>query len=202
MIQVETSKLYRVGWYDPGGARPGHNSGSRGAAIVVGMDDLERKFVMATWTAVATPTDAAKRVIKMQKRWKCALWGVDVTGPQQANLDLVRNEAREQGIHIVLRGVSLHGEKRRVIETIIQPQVARGQLFRPTENEVSDLKREFVNFPHGVYKDLLDSLAHAIELLPSRSVAEMKELERQQFERYLERTGLSKDEIRRRMASV
>ena len=118
---------------------------------------------------------------------------MDTSATQNLWINIFSKEMEIRGVRPKFRFTPQSATKRRVIETVIQPLAAAGRLFRPPEPEVKELKSEFVSFPGGVYRDSLDALAHAILLLPLRPMEQSSQMERDSFQRYLERTGASKE---------
>lgn len=202
-MQIDLQKLYKVAWCDPSGARPANKGNARAAIVCVGMDDLERIYILQSWAAFCGADEILNRIYKFEDKWQPAVFGIDTTATQTIWLDMIRKDAELKGRKAPkMRGVALRGEKRRVIETIIQPRAARGQLFRPPEPEVKELMSEWKNFPSGMYRDALDALAHAIDLLPLRPPDVRKEMEVAHYRAYLKRIGLSQAEQDRRIAEI
>lgn len=202
-MQIAIDKLYIVAFCDPKGANPNTKGTSRAAIEVVGMDDLERIFILQSWAAFCGTDEILNRIFRLDEKWQPPIFGIDTTATQNIWPDLIRKEAELRGVKPPrLRAVNFRGQKRHVIETVLQPIAAAGKLFRPLEGEVKELKGEWNNFPGGIYRDALDALAHAILLLPRHPIEHTRELERQNYARYLGRSGLSADEIQRRMREI
>ena len=200
-MRIDYDKLYRVSWFDPKGAQPYTSKAtSRAAIVTVGMDHLERIFILHSWAAFCGPDVMIDNVFKVNAKYAPLVFGMDATATQNLFADQLRKEAKVRQVHLPLRPLVLRGDKRTFIETVIQPIAAAGRLFRPQEQFVNELKSEWLNFPTGNYRDALDALAHAIDLLPSRPLEETEALLQEQRRRYLIRTGTPEAEIRRRMA--
>ena len=205
MPTVDRRKLYLVAFCDPaGGPRAGRSQYglSRAADFVIGQDDLERVFLLQTFIQRIPPDQLINHIFDTNEKWRPAVYGIDASGPQLEFAQVVQKEARERGIRIPLRLVSQRENKTFSIETTIQPLSSAGRLFRPHENDCRALKDETTSFPDGMYRDGLDALANAIKLLPSVLPAHLKQMNRDQLSRYLERTGMPQDQIAERLSQV
>lgn len=205
MPTIDRRKLWLCAFVDPaGGPRAGRsNYGlSRAAIVVIGQDDLERVFILEAFIQRIPPDKLIDRIFDTQQKWNPAVFGIDSSGPQLEFAQMVQKEARERGIRIPLRLVAQRQEKTFSIETTIQPLSSAGRLFRPDENEVRQLKDETTSFPDGMYRDGLDALANAIKLLPSILPAHLRQMNRNQLENYLKRTGMPTDQIQERLSQL
>ena len=205
MPSIDRRKLWLCAFVDPaGGPRAGRsNYGlSRAAIVVIGQDDLERVFILEAFIQRIPPDKLIDRIFDTQQKWNPAVFGIDSSGPQLEFAQMVQKEARERGVRIPLRLVAQRQEKTFSIETTIQPLSSAGRLFRPTDNECRTLKDETTSFPDGMYRDGLDALANAIKLLPAILPAHLKNMNREQLRRYLERTGMPKDQIAERLSQL
>src|SRR5260221_8822280 len=115
MIELRTDKLYKCAFFDPKGANPNTRGTSRGAVVVVGMDELERVFVLSSWAAFCGVDEMLNRVFNFDKKWHPAIFGVDTTGNQALWLDMIRREAeRKQLPAPKVRGIEFTANKRQV----------------------------------------------------------------------------------------
>lgn len=203
METAAANRLYRVAWCDPAGGstlarRP---SGlARSAVVVIGMDSLERVFILNIW-AQRCPTDRLiERVFSTQTFYKPALFGLDATGFGGIQFkDMLVREARERGARVNWRPSAMREDKTFSIERTLQPLAAQGRLFRPPEEDCRLLKEEWTQFPDGQYRDVLDALACAIRLLPTVLPEYQRQMGREQLRRYLERSGMDKEQIELRL---
>jgi predicted phage terminase large subunit-like protein len=205
MPTIDRRKLWICAFADPaGGPRAGRsNYGlSRAAIVVIGQDDLERVFILEAFIQRIPPDKLIDRILDTQQKWNPAVFGIDASGPQLEFAQMVQKVAREQAVKIPLRFVAQRQEKTFSIETTIQPLASSGRLFRPHENDCRALKDETTSFPDGMYRDGLDALANAIKLLPAILPAYLRQMNREQLRRYLDRTGMPKDQIAERLSQV
>ena len=209
MALVEIDNLHITAFCDPKGANPNTKGSSRAAVVCVGMDSLERIFILQSWAAYCGADEILNRIFKFNAKWKPLVFGIDTTGTQNVWLNLINKEVELRQANgepnlkkPPMRPVIFRGEKTRVIETIIQPRAARGQLFRPPEQEVKELASEFRGWPTAPHRDAMDALAHAIDLLPIRPHDESAEMQRRHYEHYLERIGIPKEERKQRLADI
>lgn len=203
MSEVASNKLYVVAWTDPAGAlsiarRPGHLA--RSSIVVIGMDAVERIFVLSVW-AQRCPTDRlVERVFQTNTLYRPAMFGLDSTGAGGLIFyELLLKEARQRAAKINFRPMAMHEDKTFSIERTLQPVAAQGRLFRPLEEDCRILKEEWTTFPDGQYRDVIDALACAIRLLPAVLPEHMRQMTREALRRYLERTGMKKDQVELRL---
>lgn len=201
MPTVERDKLYVAAWIDPSGGLSQGKRHSRWAITVLGQDDAERVFILLSWAAHASVEYALDKMFKTQQDHKPTVFGMDASATQILFANDIRKESSLRGIPIPLKTVALKADKTFNIETTIQPVASQGRLFRPPEGECKILLSEFQSFPSGVYRDALDSLACCLRLLPGKASALSAQVSRDGYRRYLEKTGMSEDQIRRRLAA-
>jgi predicted phage terminase large subunit-like protein len=197
MAQVEVRKLWRACWIDPAAGPTAAKHAKANAAIVaIGQDSYERVFILDSWADRIAPDKLINRLFDTNARYKPAVFGIDASGFGGTLFEqTVRREARERGIKINLRPVNLKADKNFSIETTLQPIAASGRLFRPPINRCHSLEKEWNGFPDGFYKDQLDALACCIRLLPRTLPEHLKEMGREHLRRYLQTTGMPKDQI-------
>lgn len=207
MPSVQHDQLYTVAYADPSGGKMRGAGHSRSAIVVLGMDGLERIFILHSWATFCPTSDLVYNIFKHNDRWQPVIFGIDATGPQGPFVDMLRAEHKrreaEQGriIHFPLRPVSLHSDKQFSIETTIQPVAANGRLFRPMEMYCKELKAEWQSFPTGQYRDCLDALACCIRLLPRKNPDVLASQNRERHRVYLRQIGMSEREIDRQLAA-
>ena len=203
MPTVQVNKLWVAAFVDPaGGPRVGQSQSglSRAAITVIGQDDLERVFILSSWAKRVAPDALMELMFETNTRWRPAVFGIDVTGPQGNYYFMVQKEMRERGLKVPFRESKAKLDKAFSIETTIQPLAAAGRLLRPLEAECRPLMEEWKAFPDGMYRDCLDSLACAIRLLPSVLPEHLRQMSERQLHDYLKRTGMAEDMIQTRIA--
>lgn len=203
---LRLDSLYVVAHCDPSGGKMAGPGRSRSSIAVVGMDNIERIFILLAWATYCGTDYLIDKIFQVNTRYHPVIFGIDSTGPQSAFTDTLYRERKrreiDQGspIHFPLRPINLRDSKAFAIETTLQPIAAGGRLFRPHESEVDELKREWTSFPGGMYRDSLDALAQAIRLLPRKAPDESAAMSREQYRLYLHRIGMPESEIQRKLA--
>jgi len=86
------------------------------------------------------------------------------------------------------------------IRAALQPVIASGRLFIP--DAMYELRSQIATFPMSPAKDLIDALASAVSLVPSRPKQVRLRSERDSLTRYLRESGLADDAIARRVREV
>lgn len=175
-IRIPLATLYTVGFVDSAGGRvPGTSKGrsanqrSRSAIMVVQQDELSRVFCRKAWARHCTTDELCDEIFRTYADFHPATIGIDATANQQLFADSLIREAREKGKKLQLTKVALGSDKDVRIETTLQPLASAGKFFiDPDLPGYSDLRQEWEAFPGSQFKDMLDALAGAIKLLPTR----------------------------------
>lgn len=202
MTTIPIERLYRVGWVDPATDRRGRNGGrSRTAIVVIGGDDLGRVFILQAYAGKDTPHHLMERIFAVNDLWRCQIFGIDATATQLMYAQMINKEARERNLNLRLKPTVLHDDKLFRIDSMLRPLATTGRLFRIAGDGGNvELKEEWTGFPSGQYKDILDSLACAVRLLPTALPAVMREMDKRQLVRYMERSGATQEQIAFRLA--
>lgn len=201
---INVKRLYVVCFCDPsGGPTFGKKQSglSRAAITALGCDDKERMIILESFIKRVPPDQLVDKIFEFQQRWKPAVFGIDASGPQLMwYQNLVGKEARERNVKWSPKGVNFKIDKIDTIEKAIQPIASSGRLLRPPERECYPLMEEFRQFPTGQYMDGMDSLAHAILLMPTVLPTHMRMYNDTQLRAFLMRMGFNKDQIEERIA--
>lgn len=137
------------------------------ALVTVGMDNLERFFVLGAWRGKEPTEQLIQRLFAEYNIWRPARVGIEASAMQTLFADSVEYIAKIQQkrvpIHQVYQPVRIDKDFR--IRTAIQPVLANGRLF--LQEGQTELESELRSFPTGNLKDLVDALASAIALCPA-----------------------------------
>ena len=168
---VWLSQLYVVGAFDP--ALSEKTSADRSANVVVGVDDKERAFVLAVDAVRKDPLDVLKLVVQRVAEWCVSLHAVETVLFQKVLYKLLRRECavwnddpanRGKPVSFgVFREVSpLRGrDKDGRIRYYLSVPGKDGRIF--VHDTMTELVNEWVRFPLGTTKDILDALAYTVQ---------------------------------------
>jgi predicted phage terminase large subunit-like protein len=168
---------------------------ARSALVTVARDQWNRIWVLDAWAERATTTEIVNRLIEHYHHWNPGIVGIEVAGQQRLFVDAVQDILRLRGEHIPLTGVqvSTRVDKLYRIRTILQPVIAQHRLMIRTN--LTELRQELGAFPTGQTVDLVDALASAIGMLPSKLTPADEESGTDLYAEHLRDCGLPEDEI-------
>jgi hypothetical protein len=161
---------------------------ARNAIAVVGIDGFGRRFLLDTWAARTGPVEVVHKMWELQQKWHPICFGIESFGFQKALKPLAEEIWRQKGDKgLTPRVELLPQDSQRSKEVRI-----RGGLdfFREGKGYIHrsqiDFKDEYVGFPTGRFKDLLDCWAWAQELARVPELEESRVLQRQAANHYYE----------------
>lgn len=192
----------RFGFVDPASSRKDgelKRIKARSAIVVVAPDWLGRIFVLKAWAKRCSTDELIEEMYRTHEQWKVRVLGGEANGLQELFQEAVLRDARMRGRSLPLRPFHqpTRIEKTWRIRTILQPVVGNGRLF--LSEGMTELRSELTSFPLSPLVDMVDALASAIKLIPSRlSRAENNEMtETDVLLDYLRRSGAPMQEIER-----
>jgi predicted phage terminase large subunit-like protein len=207
IIRIPLAGLYTVGFVDSAGGRvPGTNKGrsanyrSRSAIIVISQDDIDRIFIRKAWARHCTTDELCDEIFATYAEFRPATIGIDSSANQSLFANALIREAREKGKKLPLTQIALGTDKDTRIETTLQPAATAGRIFALCD--MTDLRGEWEGFPGSQFKDILDALAGAIKLLPTRHTNDEVSDEVNQYREHLRRMGFNEPEIEKRVIAA
>ena len=141
---------------------------ARMAAVAVGLSPLGHIVVLDAWAEKATTIDFINTLYDMWQRYSPSRIGIEEAAQQGLFIeafDYIARVVKHQRLPIVGIPVPSNQEKEYRIRTCLQPVISEGRLVI-SEKHV-ELLSEIRTFPRGALKDLIDSLAYAIKMLPT-----------------------------------
>lgn len=187
---TELQNLEIYGFVDPAGGKSRLSKvRSRQAIVLIGVDHLVRIFALYAWAGRLSTSKFRDKIIKEYEQWKPRRMGIESNGTQVLFGDLVVEKARETHEKIKLMPIPAPQSVDKIfkIRTTLEPIINDGRLFIP--EEMIELRSEIQSFPTGRFKDLVDTLASAIMLIPRRAPVEVHNAEIDAYADYLRRTG-------------
>lgn len=195
----------RYAFVDPAsGRKPGQlkRRASNAAIVVVAGDSLGRIFVLVAWADRVSTNKLVERIFETCDRWQPRVAGVEANGLQSLFGDMLSREAaqakRRMPLVPVLQPTKIDKDFR--IRAALQPVIAAGRLF--LRDDMYELRADIATFPMSPKKDLIDALASAVTLVPSRPRQVRLRSERDSLTRYLRESGLAEDAIARRVREL
>jgi len=137
---------------------------SRNAITVTGVDHKGRRYLLDEYAAKSSPEEFLRAMLNMNKKWRPLRFGVEGYGYQKSLAVLAPLIWKDEPLKPVLE--PMEKDTRQSKETKIRSGVRffkEGNAF--THRTMSLFKDEFITFPGGKLRDLLDCWAMAQELM-------------------------------------
>lgn len=175
---------------------------ARSAIVVVGVDALNRVYVLDAWADRVGTNEIRRKFVDMCEYWGPKIAAFEDMGQQSLLVDPIRDEAAARGLSIPLAAITptTKVDKRFRIRATIQPVYGAGRLM--INESLIELINEVTSFPMSSTMDLVDALAAAIALVPPTTTAQQQNDEAADLARYLRESGASMDEIEQRMTEI
>ena len=200
---MDTFELDRYFFADPAsGKNRLKKIRARQAIVGIGVDPLQRVFVLEAWAGKLTTTKFRDKIIEFYSQYAPRKFGIENNAMQELFGDLVKEEARKKYGNVRIVGIptSTKVEKDFKIRTIIQPFFNDGRLF--IQEGHTELIAEIRGFPTYYLKDLIDSLAMCIKMIPKQRESLVRADEIKQMAEYLRNSGASSHYIQQRMREM
>lgn len=175
---------------------------ARAALVVIGVDALQRAFVLHTWAKRASTNGIVEAFLDACERWTPLVAAYEAAGQQDLLYDPIIDKATDRNLIVPLHRlkVSPGVDKNFRIRTTIQPWWNDGRLLIGEDQH--ELISEILTFPMAPQKDLVDALSGALSLVPPHQQDVSDDTEEEELARYLRETGVPPREIERRMHEV
>lgn len=194
---MKVTDLTIYAFLDPAGGKRGtiKSTRARSAIIVIGVDQLERIFVLHTWADRAATEKIIEKVFQINAQWRPKRFGCEANAQQSLFAGAISYAGKFKGQALTLYPINQPTKitKEFRIRTILQPIISEGRLF--VQTNMHELRTELQSFPVGMTVDLVDALASACTLVPSRPTQRRADEEVDHLQQYLQDSGLSSEEI-------
>ena len=178
---------------------------ARSAVIAIGVDDINRIFVLYAWAGRPSTPTLMKKLLEVGSAFpNMVRFGIEANAMQMLFADLVSHQARQLKKKIpfvpIMQPTKI--EKFFRIRAILQPVcgMERGRLF--LTSQMIELKTEILTFPVGATVDLVDALASAVAMVPKMTTPQKRSDENLALAEYLRASGMSPRYIQKRMLEV
>jgi hypothetical protein len=158
----------RAVFVDPAAADPKATGAafSRSGIVAVGIDPWGRMPIFDCWAGRDNPTGLVERIFAMCSRWSCRRVVIEEVSFSIVYQSWLRQHALRTGYHLLVTPVK-PGNRNKAdrIESLI-PRFQNGLMYLNQGCQALDmLRREYIDYPAGATRDLLDALAYAPEVL-------------------------------------
>jgi predicted phage terminase large subunit-like protein len=203
IVQVDAKQLKIVAAIDPAGTNTElRGQASRMAIGCIGADQDGRVFVLDSWAGRVSTEKFIERIFDVAEKYNPQPFGCEANALQQLFKDATNLIARSRGLRLNLRPIKQPQkiDKDTRIRLVLQPVVARGHLFlRADQTRLRDV---ILAFPQSQFKDEIDVLASAINLLPARLVMKASATLEQALAEYHQRAGTAPSILQYRMQQL
>lgn len=159
---------------------------SRNAVTINGIDHKRRRYQLDEWASRSGPEDLLKKMLEFHKRWHPIKFGIESYGFQAALKPLAeeiwKNEPEKPRLHLLQKDTTRSKETRIRGSLRFFPEglgyIHKSHLY---------FKEEYITFPHGRTRDILDCWAWAQELMNPPSSIDDWALERAHDQQHLKR---------------
>lgn len=134
---------------------------------VVGIDALNRVYVLETVRDKSDPFDLAVELLRLCKKYSPYSVGLETTAYQKAFQYIFEKLMKDEHDYYMIEEIKPDTDKERRIKSILQHRFKNGEMFLRKNQE--SLIEELLGFPKTRYDDTLDSLAHAVMISTSPS---------------------------------
>lgn len=150
-----------VGSYDP--SVDESSRASRRAIVYTAMDAKQRVAVIDCYASRESVNVILDNIFSMFHRWHPRVFNIESVALSRIYIDLVQKEAKIRNTWISANPfrVSSRQSKDSRIRDAIQQVAAEGRLY--CHPSMRDLQMEFLEFPNGRTKDILDALSMCIQ---------------------------------------
>lgn len=144
--------------------KPGDKLTSRNAITITGVDHRGRRYLLDEYAARSSPEEFLRAMMEMHRKWRPLRFGIEGYGYQKALAPLASLIWKNEVSKPILE--PMEKDTKQSKETKIRGGVRffkEGKAF--THRTMSLFKDEFITFPGGRTRDLLDCWAMAQELM-------------------------------------
>jgi hypothetical protein len=206
---IKLIDLQRYGFTDPAsGKQQLRRVRARQSIVVIGVDWLQRIFLLFAWAGRLPTSRYIDKIIKVCDDYNPRVFGIESNAMQSLFADVVDMEFKRQ---LKTRAITAVNQSTKVqkdfrIRTAIEPVINDGRLFLPCDSRGNqifpDAHSELKGFPTAATKDIVDSIASAIALVPPRVVKYERNEEIEALAAYLRRSGAPSHLIHQRIQQL
>jgi len=186
-VTVARNDLTIKGTIDPAVSKGGTKGTARTALVIVGVTEDHKKLLLEAWARrLPKNMDLYSKVFEFHKKYKPRSWGIETFGQQRFILRALREDAVRRGIFLPItelpKDVGTNAKDIRIRS--LQDDFVSGQIF--IHNSMRDFISEYLAFPMGQTKDLLDALAYHKKGWTSVDRNEVNDEAEERYQRFLE----------------
>jgi hypothetical protein len=138
---------------------------ARTAIVAEAIDPWGRRFILDCWADRANPEDVVKEIFRLAELWDIHRIGIEEVTFSVLFQHWIRQEAQRRGHYTTVIGLKPRARaKIDRIESKI-PGFSRGFYYLNRLPQIRAFEREYLDYPYGQTRDLLDAVAYDDDLL-------------------------------------
>lgn len=138
---------------------------SRNAITVEGIDKDDRIFLLDVFAERCSPIDLINQMFKMHDQWSPIRWGVEAVAYQKAIRPFVEERMRREGKFLYVEDYVPGKTAKEARIRGLQPYFFDRKVF--VRHGMTDFLKEYMQFPVGSTRDILDALAYGPQMWTS-----------------------------------
>ena len=171
---------------DPAVSESGTKKTARTAIVIVGVDKHNKKHVLEAWARKTNKNDDLyDKVFEFHQKYRPRQWGIETYAQQNFILRAIRDKAEERRVFLPIvelaKDVGMNSKDIRIRS--LQDDFVSGDIF--IHKTMTDFVSEYLSFPMGVTKDLMDALAYHKQWWTKAKVEEIVDDQEWRFQQYL-----------------
>lgn len=143
-----------------------HHATSNTGMVALAVDPWGRHFVLDGWRGKVNPHGVIENIWRICERWDITHVGIEEVVFSLVYRYWLRDEARRRGRYLRITPVKPKGRHKddRIRQLI--PGFRRGFFYLNKDSRAMEaLRREYLDFPYGMNRDMLDALAYGPEVV-------------------------------------
>ena len=142
--------------------------GDRSAFLVVGISPADSWVILETKMGRYSPTEIIDYLFASHERWHWHSAHIEEEKLSKVLMHFLKPEMAGRGHYITVRGLKHGGRSKDLRIQGLQPRYEAGQIVVNPDLH-KELIEEFRQYPRGKYRDGLDALAYALDVVSSRT---------------------------------
>lgn len=200
-LPMKLADLYDVtAFVDPAASKsPLKKQRAQAAIVVVAQDEQRHVFVRYSWARQCHTDELSEKIFDVNAKFLPRTFGAEANAMQILYGESLQREARQRGVKLPLVPVYQPPQQKKEwrIRAALQTLIAEGRLLLRYEDD--ELRQQLLRFPQALRVDLVDALASAVTLLPTRPLPAQRADARAGLASYLRASGIPPAEIARRL---
>jgi hypothetical protein len=166
---VQLDELHKILLVDPA---PSENAelkrepGSRNALCMTGIDCYGRKYLLDLWVGRKDPADVITQMFAMCREWGCDTIAIEKVVFSVLYKHWIQARASQSGQYVRCLDLEPNRRAKDMRINALIPAFKQGLVYlNRTSPSVTEFVQEYVEYPHGGTRDILDAFAYGDDVL-------------------------------------